>query len=115
MQQDLCVMEMEGTEVTERTPHNIYKQNLPDLNILLLTACQDLATKLWECEYINDILHDKIMDKGGVAASDHEMVRVMLNTVYRLMKEKDGAAKWDGFIKALRREPMWGGLVETLG
>ena len=55
------------------------------------------------------------MDKGGVAASDHEMVRVMLNTVYRLMKEKDGAAKWDGFIKALRREPMWGGLVETLG
>ena len=29
MQQDLCVMEMEGTEVTERTPHNIYKQNLP--------------------------------------------------------------------------------------
>ena len=97
------------------TVQNIYKLYRPELTDLLLTAFHDLATKLWQKRYINDILYGNIMQRAGVQASPHEMVRAMLCRVYGLMKEMDGSTKWNDFIKVLKKESSWAAVVKKLG
>ena len=96
--------------------HNIFIEHLPDLITVLMPTSTDLATRLWEKEWIGNTLYYGIVDKSGVATTNqHEMARAMLSAIHRALRQYNREEKWKGFIEALKNEPLLNGMVKKLG
>ena len=106
---------MDTSTTGSYTHLQVFEANYPRIHMTLASECTTTATALWGKDLISDDLNDKIVDRSGLAASNSEMARAMLNTVHRGLKQEDRQTKWENFIDALKQETIWITKAEKLG
>ncbi len=116
-QQQQMEKPMETSATSNLTHLQVFEAYYPRIHMTLASECSTTATALWGKDLISDDLNDKIVDRSGLAASNSEMARAMLNTVHRGLKQEDDDRqdKWKDFIDALKQESIWIPKAEKLG
>lgn len=101
-------------EDCENVSYQVLKHYSEDLALFLESSCTRLATELSGEEFIDDQLHDEIIQRR-LTISNWERMQTLLIFIYNRMKKSKDPAKLIETFKEVIDDKAYSGLVKKLG